>query len=642
MLNHIDPLPSSPRSSRFPSYHPALLAVAVIALFLSVPASAAESLAQFIRAHYTKHEVEIPMRDGVRLFTAIYTPKDTQRSYPILLNRTPYSIAPYGVDHFRSLIGPSERFAREGYIVVYQDVRGRFMSEGVFVEMTPQRSADPSRRVDESTDAWDTIDWLVRNVPGNNGKVGIWGISYPGFYAAAGMIDAHPALKAASPQAPVTDLYMGDDSFHNGAFFLAANFGFYTFFNARGPEPQRPVRGPRFDYGTPDGYQFYLDLGPLSNANDRYFQGKIPYWNDLMAHTSYDAFWQSRDLSRQIKNVSPAVLTVGGWFDAEDPSGPLKVFSAVEKDGKASQNTLVMGPWSHGGWAHGDQDRLGDVDFNSKTGEFFRDQIEFPFFNAYLNDKAEQFPKAWVFETGTNRWRRFDSWPPANLQQTAFYLGPEGSLRKEAPGETGGQFDEYLSDPSRPVPYIGEIAQGMEGDYIVHDQRFAARRPDVLVFSTPPLQQDLSVAGPIDVSLWVSTSGTDSDFVVKVIDVYPGDYPDPDPNPREISRGGYQQMVRGEPFRAKFRNSFEKPEPMPPGEPVQIRFALPDICHVFRKGHRLMVHIQSSWFPLVDRNPQSFVDIPSAKASDFREAVQRVYRSGSMASSIRFLESTPK
>lgn len=601
----------------------------------------------YVRANYTKYEHMIPMRDGVRLFTSVYVPKDDAQAYPIMLNRTPYSVGPYGVDNYRAALGPSEKFAKEGFIFAMQDVRGRYMSEGKFIEVRPVNLKKGAKDIDESSDTYDTIDWLVKNIPNNNGKVGMWGISYPGFYVAAGMVDAHPALKAASPQAPIGDYFMGDDSFHNGAFMLAANFGFYRFFVERKGDPAPPPRQrPEMEWGTPDGYDFYLRLGPLANSEAKYFHGANPYWSMNLEHTTYDEFWKSRALVRSIRNVTPAVMTVGGWFDAEDLAGPLKVFREVEREGKAASNMLVMGPWSHGGWSRGDGQKLGNLDFASKTGEFYREQIEFPFFLRELKGKGEpKLAKAYLFETGTNRWRKFDSWPPKMAGKKTFFLAGGGALSTTASEKNG--FDEYLSDPAKPVPYIGYTTMGMRFDYMTEDQRFAAQRPDVLVYETEPLPEDLAVAGPVHASLTVSTTGTDSDFVVKVIDVYPGDFPDggaprgrgaaaggapagPPPPANAVKMGGYQQLVRGEPFRGKFRKSFEKPEAFTPGKPEKIEFDLPDVCHTFRKGHRVMVQIQSSWFPLTDRNPQKFMEIPLAKESDFQKATQRVYRGSSV------------
>jgi len=604
-------------------------------------------LMEYTRAHYTKHDYRIPMRDGVKLFTTVYVPKDTSQTYPLLMNRTPYSIGPYGIDNYSPVLGPSEIFEKEGFMFVYQDVRGRFLSEGEFADMPYHKTefSGPTD-TDESTDTYDTIDWLIKNVPNNNGKVGIWGISYPGFFAAFGMLDAHPALKAASPQAPVGDVANGDDAFHNGAFFLAANFGFYSVFKPRPDGPARPGRYVRFDFGTPDAYDFYLKMGPLSNSNDdKYLKNENPYWNSNLDHPNYDEFWQARSLVPHMKNIKPAVLFVGGWFDAEDLAGPLKLFSALEKNGPLGPNTLVMGPWLHGGWSDMDGDRLGNLSFGSKTGEFYRENIELPFFVYHLKGKGDglkpskegAIPKAWVFATGTNEWRRFDSWPPREGRGRTLYLCPEGKLSFEPAAEEGGAFDDYISDPGKPVPVIGHIGGGMPGDYMTEDQRFASRRPDVLVYETEPLDRDIVIAGPITPVLKVSTTGTDSDFVVKLVDVYPNDYPDLKPNPAMVRMGGYQQLVRGEPFRGKFRKSLEKPEPFVPNQIEKIEFVMPDVYHAFRPGHRIMVQIQSSWFPLTDRNPQKFMDIPEAKESDFIKAVERVYLGGTDGSRIRLV-----
>jgi putative CocE/NonD family hydrolase len=585
---------------------------------------------EYTRAHYTKYDFRIPMRDGVKLFTSIYVPKDRSQAYPFLIDRTPYSVAPYGIDNYRPVLGQSEAFEKEAFIFVYQDVRGRYLSEGVFIDVpvhNPKLSgpASNSRDTDESTDTYDTIDWLVKNVPGNNGKAGIIGISYDGFFAAFGMINAHPALKAASPQAPMGDVGNGDDAFHNGAFYLAANFGFYSSFKPRGIEPQRSTEHVPFDFGTPDLYDFYLKMGPLAGSNTKYLKNENPYWNDLLEHPDYDAFWSARALAPHMHAVTPAALFVGGWFDAEDLSGPLKLFRAVEASGPKAPNTLVMGPWRHGGWSRGDGDKLGNLNFSSKTAEFCRDQIELPFFIHHLKGgKAFDAPKAWVFQTGTNQWERYAAWPPKSATARKLYLSESGRLSFD-PSPTPSSFDEYVSDPGKPVPVIGFAGEGMPGDYMTADQRFASERPDVLVYQSAPLDRDVTLAGPVSPFLRVSTTGTDSDFVVKLIDVYPSDYPDPQPNPTGIRMGGFQQLVRGEPFRGKFRKSMSTPEPFTPGQPDSIAFTMPDVCHTFRAGHRIMVQVQSSWFPLTDRNPQTFTDIPKAQPADFRKATNRVY-----------------
>lgn len=612
--------------------------------------------AAYVRENYTKFEYRIPMRDGVKLFTSVYIPKDVftdHKTYPVMLTRTPYNVRPYGADDYRANLGPSEFFAREKFIFVYQDIRGRFMSEGEYSLLRPHNPAKKSPHdIDESSDTYDTIDWLVKNLPGNSGKVGMWGISQPGFYVTAGMIDAHPALVAVSPQAPVTDYYMGDDVYHNGAFMLAHRFSFYQGFRLRGPDPEPPpAQQPRFDYGTPDGYDFYLSMGSLANADEKYFKHTQPLWMLNIEHTTYDNVWQSRAIWRYLKGIKPAVMLVGGWYDNEDPQGLLKQFDFMQQNTPPKTLMLVMGPWNHGGFSRGDGDKLGNVSFGSKTGLYYRQNIEFPFFMYYLKGKGTgDFPHAWLFETGVNQWRKFDEWPPRAASSRTLYLDAKGKLSFNA-GSTAG-FDEYLSDPNKPVPYIGFISSGVLNSYMTEDQRFAGTRPDVLVYKTEPLDHDVSAFGPISVDLKVSTSGTDSDFVVKVIDVYPPDYPEynappaggrgggqanpagPQAPPNAVKMGGYEELIRGEPFRGKFRKSFEKPVAFEPGKPDRITFRLPDVAHTWRQGHRIMVQIQSSWFPLVDRNPQKFMDIPKALSTDFMKATERVYFGGADGSKI--------
>ncbi|HTW58816.1 MAG TPA: CocE/NonD family hydrolase [Terriglobales bacterium] len=600
-----------------------------------------------IKEHYTKYEYRIPMRDGVHLFTSVYVPKDSSRSYPFLIDRTPYSVAPYGVDQYRTRLGPSPEFDSAGYIFVFQDVRGRYMSEGTFVEMRPHIDNKKSNKdVDDASDLYDTIDWLLKNVPNNNGNAGIWGISYPGFYTSASIIDSHPALKAASPQAPMTDLFMGDDAYHGGAFMLAANFGFYAFFKPQ-ENPQLPSKSSAsFDFGTKDGYDFYLNMGPTANLS-KLLDGTSGLFDDQLHHDTYDNYWKVRNLAPHMKNIHCAVLTVGGWFDAEDLQGPFSTFHSIDKNNPDIFNALVVGPWVHGGWARYDGDHLGRVEFAASTGDFYRRNILFPFFEQYLKGKADaKLPKAYVFETGTNVWRRYSAWPPKDVQPKTLYFHANGELSFEPPSESSS-FDEYISDPAHPVPYVNYVSLDVPQEYMVSDQRFAATRTDVLTYETPVLQEDLTIAGPVSPRLFVSTSGTDSDWDVKLIDVYPEDYPESklDAKPEDRSRrtdvgppaftmGGYEQLVRGEPFRGKFRHSFEKPEPFTPGKVEEINARFPDVNHTFRRGHRIMVQVQSSWFPLTDRNPQTFVDIPDAKPSDFVKATERVYHSKSEASGI--------
>ncbi len=596
----------------------------VLLCWIVLPETSSASDDFDIPAHYTKFEFRIPMRDGVRLFTAVYVPTDTKQKYPILMTRTPYSVAPYGIGKFPERLGPSRKFDEDGYIFVYQDVRGRYMSEGKWIEMTPEKNVHRGPGdVDESTDAYDTVDWLLKNIPNNNGKVGLIGISYPGFFASAGMIDAHPALVAVSPQAPVSDLYRGDDAFHNGAFFLAANFGFYAGFGEQN-NPQLPKGEEDFNYGTNDGYRFFLNMGPLVNADKKYFHFRNHYWTDIIDHPNYDEFWQARDILPHLQKIRPAVLVVGGWYDAEDLSGTLKTFRALEKQSPETQVNLVMGPWSHGGWAFGAGDRLGDISFGANTAEFFRDGIELPFFRHYLKGAADpNLPRAYVFETGRNGWRREEQWPPSNVAPRRYYLSANGGLASKPPTARSA-YDQYVSDPARPIPFFSKPTVEMARTYMDADQRFVQGRADVLTYETEPLSEDVTIAGPVAASLFVSTSGSDSDFDVKLVDVYPAQ--------AGAKLSGYEQLVRGEPFRGKFRNGFEHPAAFAAGEIQGIHFAMPDVDHCFYRGHRIMVQVQSSWFPLTDRNPQTFTDIPTAKPSDFQKATERVYRSRNTAS----------
>lgn len=598
----------------------------VLAAFFLIGSAALPANDSFnVKSQYAKSEFHILMRDGKRLFTVVYAPKDQSHPYPIVIMRTPYGVPPYGKNKYPESLYPGIRFAREGFIFVYQDVRGRGLSEGIWREMTPQREG--SLGVDESTDTYDTIDWLVHHVPGNNGKVGLLGISYPGFYTASGMIHAHPALAAASPQAPIADLYMGDDAFHNGAFFLAANFDFYAGFNKQ-DNARKPKHGKDPIWGTDDGYKFYLKMVPLREASEKLLKHGNPYWSDVMDHPVYDAFWRQRNLLPHLRDIKPPVLVVGGWFDAEDLAGTLKTYYAIEKQSPGTECRLVMGPWSHGGWMRGDGAKLGDIEFGSKTADFFRNEMQAPFFEHYLKGAPDpHLPRAYVFETGADQWRRYDKWPPPNAHPRKLYLRANKSLSFDPP-PTVERPDEYISDPANPVPYIQKAPIGMNRNYMDGDQRFISSRADVLSYVTQPLQDDFTAAGPISPALYVSTSGTDADFVVKVIDVYPSG---------AGKLADYQQLVRGEPFRGKFRHNFETPEPFTPGKLESIRFAMPDINHRFRRGHRIMVQIQSSWFPLVDRNPQIFTIIPDARAADYQKAVQRIYHSPETPSSIELL-----
>ena len=591
----------------------------------------AEQLASYIRLNYTKQEHQVAMRDGTKLFTSIYLPRDTSKTYPLLMKRTPYAVGPYGADKFAANLGPSEHFVKAGYIFVNQDVRGRFQSEGEFVQVTPHlpKKQKPTD-IDESSDTYDTIEWLLKNVPGHNGRVGMYGISYPGFYAAAGMIDAHPALKAVSPQAPVGDWFF-DDFLHNGAFFLAHAYrwlGNNDQVRAK-PSGERP---PPVAYPTIDGYKMFLDAGTMQNVSHLYLKDAIPFWKEMMAHPNRDEFWKKRALMPHLKNVAPAVMVVTGWYDAEDLYGSFKTYQAIESQNPSVNNVLVVGPWHHGGWASVPGDKLGQVSFGSKTGAFYREQIELPFFEKYLKDKDAPAPaEATVFETGSNTWRTFDAWPPLGRRDQRLYLHASGKLDLKAPAAHSGDigFDEYVSDPAKPVPFQETISPMMNIEYMVGDQRFAARRPDVLVYQTEEFTEEQVLAGPVDVDLWVTTTGTDADFIVKLIDVFPSSN-DPAALP------DFQMMIRSEAFRGRFRNSFEKPEPFVPGEPARIKIELLDVLHRFQKGHRLMIQIQSTWFPLVDRNPQKFVpNIYLAEPGDFQKATHRILRSGDNATSLR-------
>jgi putative CocE/NonD family hydrolase len=581
----------------------------------------ADERADYVRENYTKYEVRIPMRDGVKLFTAIYTPNDISKKYPILLLRTPYSIGPYGPDQYRSNIGPHEEFEKEGFIFVYQDVRGRFMSEGQFVHMTPHVEKKKSNSdIDESTDTYDTIAWLLEHVPNHNGKVGQWGISYPGFYTSAGAIDSHPALKAVSPQAPVSDFYW-DDVYHHGAFLLTHWFGFLN----RVPQRRKGLvdewPDPICDIEATDAYKFFMDVGPLKNVNKLYFKGKSKFWNRVARHPNYDKFWQKRNILPHLKNINAAVMVVGGLFDREDLFGPLHTYEMIEKQNPGIFNILVMGPWFHGGWLRGKGSDLGDTDFGFATSKYFQDHIDLNFFNHFLKDEESELnlPEALIFETGANRWRRFDQWPPASAERSCFYFHKNGELSLEKPDEDSSGCDSYISDPNKPVPHTRDNSQWLNNTFYAEDQRFASRRPDVLVYQTEILEDDVTLAGPILADLFVSTTGTDSDWIVKLIDVYPDDLDE---------KAAQQALIRAEVFRGRFRESYTKPKPFIPNEISNISFQLWDVLHTFKRGHRIMIHVQSTWFPFIDRNPQKYVpNIFEANEDDFIKVTNRVYRS---------------
>ena len=610
-----------------------------LVLSFTFPVLAQNIDSAYIRDNYDKTEKYIPMRDGIKLFTAIYTPKNQSKKYPIIINRTPYTVSPYGKDQYKTSLGPSMLFAREGYIFVYQDVRGRWMSEGKFQDIRPNNPDKKTKKdIDESSDTYDTIDWLVKNIPQNNGKAGIYGISYPGFYSTASLPGAHPALKAVSPQAPVTDWFAGDDFHHNGAFFMMDAFSFYSGFGVPRPKPITPDKGPKgFQFPVNDNYRFFLELGPLKNVKSKYFADSIEFWNDLMAHGTYDKFWKDRNIRPHLKNIKPATMVVGGFFDAEDAFGALATYQALEKQNPQNHNMLVMGPWFHGGWARGTGEKFGNINFGQPTSTWYQQNVEFPFFQNLLNGKEDaKLPEAMIFETGSNKWQRYDTWPPKNAVSKTLYFGSNGKLSFTKPGEADG-FDEYTSDPSKPVPYADAVHLDRTREYMIDDQRFASRRPDVMVYQTDILNDDLTLAGSLLADLKVSTSGTDGDYIVKLIDVYPDNYPNMEPNPEQIQMGGYQMLLRAEVMRGKFRNSLEKPEPFVPNQITQVKYTLPDVSHTFKKGHRVMVQVQNSWFPLIDRNPQKFVDIYHADEKDFQKAVQRIYHDGKNASSVQIM-----
>jgi putative CocE/NonD family hydrolase len=589
----------------------------------------------YVKENYTKIDTTITMRDGIKLYTIIYIPKDPSHQYPILIQRTPYSVYPYGSSNYPTSIMP-DTLMREKYIYVKQDVRGRHMSEGINEEVTPYIPNKRSNKdVDESSDTYDTIEWLLKFLQNDNGRVGLWGISYPGFYAAASLPGAHPAIKAVSPQAPVTDEFAGDDVNHNGAFFLLDNFSFMEGYD-------RPREGPQYFYKIPlfspvnysDAYKFFLDMKTIKESNGpKYFNGKGKYWQEYLAHDTYDNYWRSRNIRQYLKNITIPTLVVGGWFDAEDLFGALRTYEAIEKQSPGNKNFLVMGPWTHGAWGSADWKRFGTHEFGRNVNRYYQDSIENAFFNFYLKDKGSfNVSEATMFETGTNQWRHFDQWPPAHATMTSWYLGTNNSLSKTK-SKVGKSFTEYVSDPSKPVPYTNGIYAERNNEYMIEDQRFAAIRPDVVVFESDTLSQDMTIAGPIVANLFVSISGTDADFIVKLIDVLPEYEKNIDSKPG-VMMAGMERLVRAEVMRGKFRNDLSEPKPFVPGKITDVTFTLNDALHTFKKGHRIMIQIQSSWFPLVDRNPQKFLRIPEARESDFQKATIRIYHDATNPSNI--------
>ncbi len=579
----------------------------------------------FVRDNYTKNEVMVAMRDGVKLFTQIYAPKDMTKTFPIIMQRTPYTCQPYGLDKFKKRISPNPFMLRENYIVVYQDVRGRWASEGKFVEMTPHIDNKKSKTdIDEASDTFDTIDWLIKNIKNNNGKVGQWGISYPGFFTSAGSVSEHPALKASSPQAPMADLRR-DDAFHYGAFMIAANFGFYNYFQDQAkPTTTRPPT--YFETNNPDGYDYYLnEVKTTKNSEDGFYKGRNSFYHENFDHPNYDEHWTKRNILPHLKNIKHAVMVVGGWYDEQDLFGTFNTYKAIEKQNPNIKNIFVVGPWIHGGWAGANGQKLADVDFGSKVSPYYQENIEAKFFRHYLIDDSKplDLPEATLFETGTNKWRSFDTYPAKGTVEKSLYLQPNGKLGFDAP-KVENASTEYISDPNKPVPFSPKINDGNSAEFMVEDQRFAYTRPDVISFQTDILEKDMTLSGIIKAFLKVSTTGTDADWFVKVIDVYPQDAPE-NPKSPEITFGNYQQLIRSEIIRGKFRNSESKPEPFVQNQVTSVSLELQDVLHTFQKGHRIMVQIQSSCFPWADRNPQKFMDIFKAEPADYQKATQKVY-----------------
>ncbi len=579
----------------------------------------------YVRDNYTKTEVMIAMRDGIKLYTQIYAPKDLTKKFPILMQRTPYTCQPYGIDKFKKQISPNKFMLRENYIVVYQDVRGRWASEGKFVEMTPHiDNKKVKTEIDEASDTYDTIDWLTKNIKNNNGKVGQWGISYPGFFTSAGSVSEHPALKASSPQAPMADLWR-DDAFHNGAFMIAANFGFYNYFQDR--EKPTTTRPPvYFETNNPDGYDYYLnEVKTTKNSEDGFYKGRNAFYHENFDHPNYDEHWKKRNILPHLKNIKHAVMVVGGWYDEQDLYGTFNTYKTIEKQNPSIKNIFVVGPWDHGGWAGSSGQKLANVDFGSKVSPFYQENIETKFFHHYLFDDSKplDLPEATLFETGTNKWRSFDTYPAKGTIEKSLYFQPNGKLSFDVPNIDNGS-TEYISDPNKPVPFSSKINDGFSSEYMVEDQRFAYARPDVISFQTDALEKNITFSGQIKAFLKVSTTGTDADWMVKVIDVYPQNEENTDKKSDAVF-GNYQQLVRSEIIRGKYRNDASKPEPFVPNQVTDVNVELQDVLHTFKKGHKIMVQIQSSCFPWADRNPQKFMDIFKAEPADYQKATQKLY-----------------
>lgn len=590
----------------------------------------------YMQEHYEMEEYFIEMRDGVKLFTLVYTPKDQSQTYPILMNRTCYNASNSG--NYKTRF-PSQSLIKEGYILVYQDVRGRYMSGGTFDNMRPNipgNNLKNKKAVDESSDTYDTIEWLINNIRGNNGRVGIYGISYPGYYSTASLPDAHPALKAVSPQAPIADFYF-DDFHHHGALLQSYLIAYPVFGKQKDSLTREAWYQDQFEYfqdkDVTDAYEFHMELGPLKNVTEKIYKDNF-FWQQIVEHPNYDDFWQKRSILPHLNNIKPAVLTVGGWYDAEDLYGPLNTYKTIEKNNPNTNNTIVMGPWTHGDWARERGKQIvNHIYYGDSISTFFQEEIEMPFFNYYLKEKGQpNLPESYMFDTGTKEWKKFAEWPPKDIDPVAFYFGEKGQLSLNEPTDEEASFD-YISDPAHPVPFRSTIepVTFTPRYFITDDQRHASRRPDVITFETEVLEEDVTIAGEILANLVVSMSGSDADFIIKLIDVYPSDHPPYEHNPENIRMGGYQQLVRHETFRGRYRNSYADPEPFTPGEKTEVSVPLQDILHTFKKGHKIMIQIHSTWFPYIDRNPQKYVDnIFEADEEDFIKSEIKVYGASSI------------
>jgi len=599
----------------------ALFLVLVLILTLS-----GNTNAQFKPADYVRTEAMIPMRDGVRLYTQIDAPANASEKLPILLLRTPYGLGELKADQVASALS---ELSEDGYIVVRQDIRGRFKSEGEFVMLRQPRDLTDKKAIDESSDTFDTITWLLNKVPNHNGRVGIAGTSYGAWLSVMAMLDPHPALKAVVQQASPADMWLGDDFHHNGAFRLS-----YGFEYAYMMESSKEIANVSAVIDRFDAYEWYLNLGPLSNADAKYFHGKLPTWTNFVKQPDYSAFWQRQAFAPWLNRVTVPTLNVAGWWDQEDFYGPIKIYELLERHDAAKQNFLVIGPWNHGGWSRGDGNKLGRIDFGSPTAAYYRKNVLVPFFAYYLKGKGtSERPEALTFRTGANEWVQHSEWPPKrDVTERRLYFQSNRKLSFEPPAsENGAAFDSYVSDPASPVPYRPRPIQVRSGwtTWLVEDQRFVDRRPDVLSWETDTLTEDVTISGKVMANLFASTSGTDSDWIVKLIDVYP------EKNQPDETMSGYQLMIAGDVFRARYLKSFEKPEPLTANAIYHYQIGFPANDHTFKRGHRIMVQVQSTWFPVIDRNPQRFVsNIFLAKESDFQPATQQIYRSGQQASYI--------